>query len=310
MNKSKIIAYIQKWYFLRYIIYKVRKRTVEKDPKKEMTRRYRQVFNQAPNFTNPKNLIEKIYWLLLNTDTSLWTICADKYLMRDYVTKCGYGDYLPKLLGKWDKASEVDFTALPNQFILKTNNGCGTCLIVNDKSKINERDIKHQLKNWLSIPYGYSGAELHYLKIRPCIIAEELLISDEKQKSFSPHSLVDYKVWCFSGKPECVLIVYDRYKRNGCKYSLDLYDLKWNKIAHNLKQNGHFEYKESIIPQPECLEEIIEISRRLSDPFPQVRVDFYIINNKPIIGELTFTTGFGYFTDVFYDYLGSKVILY
>ena len=34
---------------------------------------------------------------------------------------------------------------------------------------------------------------------------------------------------------------------------------------------------------------------------------FYVIHNKPVIGELTFSTGYGYFTDDYYDYLGSKI---
>ena len=48
-------------------------------------------------------------------------------------------------------------------------------------------------------------------------------------------------------------------------------------------------------------------SSKLSKGFPEVRVDFYDIAGKPFFGELTFSTGYGYFTDDYYDYLGDKV---
>ena len=44
-----------------------------------------------------------------------------------------------------------------------------------------------------------------------------------------------------------------------------------------------------IIPRPSALEEMISIASRLSEPFPFVRVDLYLINGSPIFGEMTFT---------------------
>ena len=54
---------------------------------------------------------------------------------------------------------------------------------------------------------------------------------------------------------------------------------------------------------------MLEIASKLAEPFPEVRVDFYIVNDKPVIGELTFTTGYGYFTDEYYELLGSKMVI-
>ena len=50
-------------------------------------------------------------------------------------------------------------------------------------------------------------------------------------------------------------------------------------------------------------------AKKLSENLIQVRVDFYDINNKAIFGEMTFTTGFGYFSNDYYKYLGSKINL-
>ena len=54
---------------------------------------------------------------------------------------------------------------------------------------------------------------------------------------------------------------------------------------------------------------MLTMAAKMSKPFAEVRVDFYVIDGKPVIGELTFTSGYGNYTDEFYDYLGSKIIL-
>ena len=43
--------------------------------------------------------------------------------------------------------------------------------------------------------------------------------------------------------------------------------------------------------KPECLEEMKELARKLAEGFPFVRVDFYQVNGKVYLGEMTFTPG-------------------
>lgn len=304
--KKYVKSKLNKIYLYRYLAYRKHKHDVLKDPKKEANRVYKLIFNKEIDFENPKNLIEKIFWLQFNSDTFLWTKCADKYLVRDYIKDLGYEEYLPKLHGKWDNVEDIDFSKLPKKFVLKSNNGCGTVLIVNDKYNLNIRKTKIKLKRWLSIPFGYSGAQLHYLRIKPCIIAEELIENNLEDIPISPNSLIDYKVYCINGEPEAVWVAYDRTYTG--VYNT-IYDKDWVKHPEHLVSSDYYTYHERDIPKPRCLDEMLEISRKLSQPFHQVRVDFYIINNKPIIGELTFTTGTGFFTCDFYDYLGSKIDL-
>ncbi len=290
------------------ILYYRYKHLCEKDPRLAAYGLYDRIYGNHDGFNidEPKSLIEKITWMELHTDTSLWTLCADKYRMREYVAQCGFEDYLPKLYGCWDNPESIDFGRLPNEFVLKANNGCGTVKIIKDKSTINERRLKKELKRWLRHKFGYLGAQLHYLSIVPCILAEELLHQDEVQNVFSPESIVDYKVWCINGEPESVLVVYGRDNHG---YSLDLYDTEWNRMSDKLNQNGHFKFHKEGIPKPECLTRMLDMAKSLSKSFPEVRVDFYNINGKPIIGELTFSTGYGYFTDEYYEYLGEKIDL-
>ena len=267
---------------------------------------YRRAFHKKQNLDNPKNLIEKTNWMQLYSDTSMWSLCADKYRMREYVAQCGLSDHLPKLYGHWDNPDDIDFNELPTAFVLKSNNGCGTVLIVRDKNQLDEKKTKKVLKSWLK-PYGYIGGQTHYLRIKPCIIAEELLKQDEEEKRISPESLIDYKLWCFSGEPESMWVAYNRH--DALCVDMALYDKDWNPIPQYLQDTNLEKYVARDIPKPICLDEMYRIARIIAKPFPELRLDFYIIGGKPYIGEMTFTSGYGFYTEEYYDYLGSKVDL-
>ena len=268
---------------------------------------YYRAFGKRQNLDDPQNLIEKINWMQFNADTALWTLCADKYRMREYVEQCQMGDYLPKLYGHWEDPGEIEFDLLPNEFVLKSNNGCGTVKIVHDKAQLDIPATVKMLKKWLK-PYGYVGGQTHYLRIKPCIIAEELLHQDEDEKSFSPNSLVDYKMWCINGEPESIWVAYNRH--DAFYVNMALFDTDWNPIPQYLRDTHLETYDpEGIVPRPVCLEEMLSIARKLSAPFPELRLDFYVINGKPIIGEMTFTSGYGFYTDEYYLMLGKKIDL-
>lgn len=279
---------------------------VKINPEKEVDRCYYQHFRKHINLKEPHNLIEKIFWMELNADTSLWTLCADKYRVREYIDNKGLSIYMPKLYGHWDKVDEIDFDLLPKQFVIKVNNGCGSVKIVRDKSLLNVNALKKELRQWLIIPYGWAHAQLHYTRIKPCIIAEELLTNDFE--SISPGSLVDYKVWCINGDPQFIWVAYNR---KGLKVNMQAYDPSWKPCPHILvnTKNDKYDPQHPLVAKPECLDEMLNISRKISSDFPQIRVDFYIANGKPVIGELTLSTGYGYFTMDTYKKMGEMIDL-
>lgn len=47
-------------------------------------------------------------------------------------------------------------------------------------------------------------------------------------------------------------------------------------------------------PTPECLEELLKYARILSEDFLHARVDFFIVNGKPVFGEITFANSAGF----------------
>ena len=71
---------------------------------------YKSRFNKNIDWDNPRDLIEKIYWLQFNTDTSLWTTCADKYLVREYIKSKGLEDSLNTVYGVYYDVDDIDWS--------------------------------------------------------------------------------------------------------------------------------------------------------------------------------------------------------
>ena len=247
--------------------------------------RYRKLFKKKLNLKNPQNLNEKILWLSLFSDTSLWSVCADKYAVREYVKEKGLERILVNLYGKWDRAEDIEWEILPNSFVMKTNNGCGTVLLVRDKTKLNITDITNTLNRWLNKTIGLETTESHYKSIKPCIIAEELL-EDTKQVNISS-SLIDYKFWCFNGKVDSIWTYTNRNSRGAEKA---VFDKNWNYHPEVSIFNSSYKEQTVLTPRPDCLDDMIKIAEILSSPFPVVRCDLYVVNGLPYFGELTFTS--------------------
>lgn len=264
-------------------------------PKKLASKIYKGVMGKDLDWDNPKDLNEKINWMKFNTDLSEWTRLSDKYRVREYLKERGREDLLVKLYGVWEKADDIDFDTLPDKFVLKSNHGCGTVILVNDKKKLNIPRARKQMNNWLRHEYGILTAEPQYINIKPLIIAEELLENDNREST----SLVDYKVFCLDGEPYCILVCANRVIGKGT--DLAFYDLEWEPIPDMLS-GGHADIHISV-NRPSCLDDLLLAAKQLSKGHPEVRVDFYIVRNRIYFGEMTFTSLGGYM-----DYIAPKYL--
>ena len=248
---------------------------------------------------NPQTLEEKNIWLALNTDTTMWSVLSDKYAVRDYVKGCGLSHILNDLYAKWDRVDDIDISTLPNEFVIKANNSCATVIIVRDKNTLDIKETKKKIRKWFTgIPYGYIGYNGHYLRIKPCIIAEKLL-----HDSNSEVLPIDYKFFCTYGKVFMCEVMQGRTEGT---HSLraTLYDENWSVIYDNNKVS-----KGTLIKKPVSYDCMVDYCYKLAKDFPFVRVDFYEIDGKPIFGELTFTPGITVLTDEINYKLGQYIAL-
>ena len=259
------------------------------------------------NWENPKDLNEKINWLKFNSDTTLWSELSDKYAVRKYIEDAGLGEMLVDLYGVWSSVDEINFDLLPKSFVLKSTNGSGTVMVVKDKSKLDYVEVKKTLKSWLDLKFGIMTGEPHYLSIKPKIIAEKLLTNDFKDIS---GSLVDFKFWCFHGRPYLIWCCSNR--EIGQYAYVSYHNLDWTIDSGNSIPNDHYRKCEQNIPQPKSLQRMLDACKILGKEFPQVRIDFYEVDGKAIFGEMTFTSNGGYmdyFTDKYLLEMGSQIEL-
>ena len=269
--------------------------------------RYRYVFRKPLNLKNPQDLNEKIIWAKLYSDTTRWVELADKLKVRDYVEKAGLGDSLVKLYAVWYSKEDVDFDALPETFIIKANNGDGkgTNRIIRKAELTPEKKVEYMdmIGEWLERRnIGALHAEPHYKHMRPCVIAEEVLTLQDGETS-----LTDYKIWCFNGKAYYIWICNNRNAAGNSAHVMT-YNIEWNAHPEFSVFNSDYQQGE-IMAKPKNLEQMIDIAERLSQGFPELRVDLYNVGGKIYFGELTFTSQGGfmdYFTPEFNRLLGEK----
>lgn len=274
-------------------------------PERLVKLRYLIRFKRFLNLKNPKTLNEKILYLSLRTDTSLWTQLADKYSVRKYVSKCSLSETLVPLLGYWRRAEDIDFEKLPSSFVLKTTQGSGDIVLVKDKLSIDQEYVRGLMKRAVSTRYGELEGGKHYMRIVPGIIAEALLNNDDESLMAST-SIIDYKIWCFNGKAHYIWVCCNRDK-DGTEVMT--YDMSWSAHPEYSLFTPHYR-RGKTIPKPHNFERMIEVAETLAKPFPVVRVDLYNIGGKIYFGEMTFTSLGGlmdFYTDEFQRMTGDII---
>lgn len=256
-----------------------------------------------PDFKNPKDLNEKINWMKFFGDTRMWHIYADKYRVRKHVEDLGLKDILIPLIGKWDTVDEIDWEKLPNQFVMKCNNGSGDVVVCKDKSKLDIEAIKKHFDRMLHEKLSVLSGEPHYGKIKPCIIAEELL--DASTQPCHSSSLVDYKIWVFDGKP---MFTWATWNRKQYHANVATYDMDWQFHPEWSIWTSHYIKPDLHLPKPKCYDRLMEVAGILGKGLPVARIDLYVVDNKVYFGEMTMTSQGGYmdyYTQEFLDILGK-----
>lgn len=256
-------------------------------PDKPMMRvQYRLKLGHWPNLKNPRRFTEKVQLYKLYYRNPDVPICSDKYAVRGYIERKGLGHILIPLLGVYDRAEDIDFSSLPQRFVIKTNDGGGgyNILICRDKAGLDIPKVVKEVDSWLDKKSINGGREWGYSLIDKSVVLVEEFLED----SAAPEQTIDdFKFYCFHGKIFCVQHDVGRYQDN---HTRTFYDADWN----NLHVNMLISDNENPEPRPENFEEMKAVALRLAEDFPHVRVDLYSVNGKVYFGELTFYTGAGY----------------
>lgn len=241
---------------------------------KLIRKRFRKNIGREPEFVNPATYNDKLQWLKFNWYDEEAIKCADKYDVREFVKERIGSQYLNELYAVYNSVEEIDIKSLPKSFVLKGTHGSGFNIICEDKNILNWNIEFRKMTRWMKTNYYLENREWIYKDIKPRIVCEKFLFEDDGGLP------KDYKFFCFDGIPKFMFLASDRGK--GTKF--DFYDLDWNKIpVSQYYPNSNYQN-----PRPVELDEMIELSKKLSKGFPHVRVDFYVNNGNIIFGEMTY----------------------
>lgn len=240
--------------------------------------KFRLVMGQQLDLKNPKTFNEKLQWLKLYNRKPEYTIMVDKFAVKEYVAKIIGEEYIIPTLGVWNSVDEIDWDALPNQFVLKTTHGGGGggVVICKNKKTFDKDNAKKKLQNSLNCDIYLNFREWPYKSVIKRVIAEQYM-TDE-----STVELKDYKFFCFNGKVRCFKVDFDRYINHKANY----YDrnaklLPFGETCCMPDFTRQFE-------KPRNFDKMVDIAETLSEGIPFVRIDLYNAEGNIYFGEITF----------------------
>lgn len=240
------------------------------------------------NLKNPQTFDEKLQWLKLHDRNPLYTTLVDKYAVKKWVANKIGPQYVVPTFGVWEKFDDIDFSKLPDRFVLKCTHDSGGVVVVKDKRQLDMDAARRKISDSLRKNYYWANREWPYKNVPPRVIAEEYL---EDQRN---GELRDYKFYTFGGKPHFLLIAANRHKETGLTF--DYFDM----------EGMHIDLSDVGIPNasgtppllPSKFDEMKRLSMILADGIPHVRVDFFDVNGRIYFGEMTFYDYAGYMNAV------------
>lgn len=251
-----------------------------KSDKAYLEREFYLRFGKKLDLDNPETFNEKMQWLKLNDRKDIYTTMVDKYKVKNYVADRIGKQYIIPTLGVYDKFGDIDFSKLPEQFVVKCTHDSGGLVICTDKCRFNKEKTRKTINKFLRRRYFYIHREWPYKNVQPRIIVEKYIMNKNGE------GLIDYKVMCFNGKAKMIFTCTDRFT-DGLKVTF--FDLDWNKMPFE----RHYPSSNKRIERPKNLEEMISLSEKLSNGIPFVRIDWYEVDGKLYFGEYTFYPGGG-----------------
>lgn len=195
---------------------------------------------------------------------------SDKIEVKAYVTqKLGNG-YCPETLAVLSDAEAMRGLDLDTPHVVKPAHSSGYVLFVEQTPyAFSDADVA-AMREGLDYDLYRANREINYRGLAKRLVVEEAITSKSAVR--------DYKVFCYRGAPRLIQVDYDRHQG----HTRTLYTAGWEALEITYaKRRGPSE------PRPAMLDRMLEVSRILAADFESVRVDFYLSDDRLLIGELT-----------------------
>ena len=233
------------------------------------------------NIEEPKTFNEKLQWLKLHNRKPEYTRMVDKYEAKKYVTEIVGDLQIIPTIGVWESFDQINFDELPEQFVLKCTHDSGGLVICRNKMEFDKEAARKKIQKCMKKNYYWIGREWPYKNVTPRIISEKYM-EDESG------SLIDYKFYCFNGKPEFLYISEGLENHPTARISFVTMDWKFAPF----RRTDYIGF-EQIPDKPKHFDRMAYIAGELSKGHPFLRVDLYEIGDDIYFSELTFSPNSG-----------------
>lgn len=241
---------------------------------------YRAKMKRKLNLKNPQSFSEKLAWLKIHDKKKIYTQMVDKYDAKNFVRDRIGDEVIIPTYGVWNDFDEIDFSKLPNKFVLKCTHDSGGIVICRDKDAFDLKRAKVKLDRSLRHNFWWWYREWPYKNVTPRILAEQYMEDETSKKGLG---LTDYKFYCFNGEPKYLYISCGLENHSTARISFLTMD--WQFAPFHRKDYAQYDV---LPPKPSQFDKMVNIARELSKDMDFLRVDLYQIDNHVYFSELTF----------------------
>lgn len=244
--------------------------------RRKMQRRFHRDFGRSPDFANPRTFNERMLHRLVYDRSPHFTVFNDKIAAKDYVARRVGPGYNVPLLGKWRSPRQIDWSALPDRFVLKPSGDSGKFVLVRGPADRNIDHLRAIAWSWLKTRRAGRGhPEWGYRGVPRQLLAEPLLVGPD---GGTPPEI---NVFTFNG--QALLI----RRLTGRKTLPERRDA-WFDATGRQVEIGVASIPSVRMELPDALRsELIEVADALADGLDHLRVDFYLTGDGLKVGELT-----------------------
>lgn len=235
--------------------------------------RYRTRLKRELNLFKPVRFSEKMQWRKLFIDSALFTQLSDKISVRYYIESRGLSSMLIPQLWIGEDPKDIPFDELPRPYIIKSSHGFGHTVIVARDQIIDRHQIMGKVRQWLAHCHGTVAREPGYLDVPRRIVIEPLLVCTTGQPP------AELKVFVFDGTASFAQYVELGLDRNQL---FGFVDRNWKRYPWRGRYN-----LPSLPEKPSHFDLALVAAEKLGAGLDHCRVDFYLVDEKLYVGEIT-----------------------
>lgn len=244
--------------------------------RRSMERRFQRSFGRPPDLASPSTFNERMLHRLVYDRDPRLIVLSDKIAVKDYVARLVGPAYNVPLLGAWRTQRQIDWSALPAQFVLKPSGDTGKFVLVRSPANRNTEHLAAIARSWLkSRRAGSSHPEWGYRGVPRQLLAEPLLTGPD---GGTPPEI---NVFTFGGEAKLI-------RRFTGRKTLPERRDAWFDPTGRQVEVGIASISSVRMDLPDALRlELIDIAEALSEGIDHLRVDFYLTGDGLKVGELT-----------------------